>query len=181
MNKLVLGLIGQRLAGKDSAAEHLANKYGALHLKFSQLLDEILKILNLPISRRNEIDLGLGLRSVFGKSVLGPAIFKRAQTATEKLIVISGIRMDEIKDLETLNPILIYISAPPETRFERYLKRHEKADDGVMNFEQFQAQEQELTEIGIPELAKQAKFNIENTGSLSDLHQKLDQLIGNLK
>ena len=62
-----------------------------------------------------------------------------------------------------------YITAPDELRFERYKHRKEKADDGIMDFEHFKQQEQEPTEIRIPELGKQADYKIENTGSLEEL------------
>lgn len=178
--RLILGLVGEKFAGKDAAANYLAEKYGAYHVRFSHLLDEILNILNLPISRRNEIDLGLGLRKVFGKSVLGPAVVKRIENSSSKFIVVNGIRMDEMQDIKSLGAKIIYITAPAEVRFERYQKRHEKTDDASLDYGKFLEQEKELTEIGIPELGKQADYKIENTGNLDDLYKKIDDIISSL-
>jgi dephospho-CoA kinase len=175
--KLIIGLVGEKLAGKDTVANYLVKSKGAFHIRFTHILDEILTSLDLPLSRRNEIDLGLGLRKVFGDGVLGKAVVKRALSASEDFIVINGIRMDEMKNVKEIGAKVIYVTAPVNLRFERYKQRHEKADDGVMNLEQFVQQEKELTEIGIPELGKQADFKIENTGSVEELYKQVEEIL----
>lgn len=180
MQKIIIGLVGEKLAGKDETAKYLAKQYGAEHFRFSFLLDQILEMLNLPVSRRNEIDLGLGLRKIFGGSVLAPAIIKKANESQAKLIVINGIRMDEFRDIKRAGAKMLYITAPAETRFQRYQNRHEKTDDALMNYQEFIQQEQEATEIDIPKLGLQADFRIGNIGSLDELYQKLDLVMAKL-
>jgi dephospho-CoA kinase len=175
--KKYIGLVGEKLAGKDTVANYLVESHGAFHVRFTHVLDEILTALDLPVSRRNEIDLGLGLRKVFGDGVLGQAVVKRAQASEKDLVVINGIRMDEMKNMQEIGAKVIYITAPLEVRYERYKTRHEKADDGVMSFEQFKEQEQEPTEIGIPELGKQADFKIENAGTVEELQEKVEEVL----
>ena len=153
-------------------------KYAANHFRFTHILDEILDELNLPISRKNEIDLGLGLRKIFGEHVLVNALEKRAHEASQT-IVINGIRMDEMEIIKGWGAKIIYVTAPPETRFERYQNRKEKTDDAVMNFQEFKEQENG-TELHIPELGKQADYKIENTGSLDDLYKKVEDIIKKL-
>ena len=179
---MIIGLVGEKLAGKDTGANYLAEKYGAEHFRFSNILDSILEELNLPISRKNEVSLGLGLRKIFGAHVLVNALEKRLKKSWAKLIVVNGIRMDEMAVVKSWQDAkIIYITAPPQVRFERYKNRHEKADDAVMDFEQFVKQDAEPTEVGIPELGKSADFKIENTGSLSDLYKKLDEILSKFK
>jgi dephospho-CoA kinase len=135
--KQIIGLVGEKLAGKDTIANYMVEKHGADHVRFTHVLDEVLNALNLPVSRRNEIDLGLGLRKIFGDGVLGRAIINRVQKSDKDLVVVNGIRMDEMQDIKNLGAVIIYVTAPAEARFERYKNRHEKSDDGVMDFEQF--------------------------------------------
>lgn len=176
---MIIGLVGEKLAGKDTAAEYLVKKYGAGHFRFTHILDDILKILNLPISRRNEIDLGLGLRKIFGNHVLINALEQRVKIANNNLAIVNGIRMDEFEVVKSWPKAkTIYITAPVEMRFQRYRQRREKADDGVMGFDGFVKQEQtELTEVGIPDLGQRADFKIDNTGSLEELYGKVDEII----
>jgi len=180
MSKMIIGLVGEKLAGKDTATNYLTEKFGAFHTRFTHILDEILSALNLPISRRNEIDLGLGLRNIFGNKVLGSAVIKRALSSNKDLIVINGIRMDEMEDIKKMGAKIIYITAPAEIRFQRYQNRHEKADDGQMDFQKFQEQEKEATEVGIPALGEKADFRIDNVGTLDELYKKIDEIIKNL-
>lgn len=181
MDKLILGLLGEKFAGKDSAANYLVAKHDAAHFRFSHILDDILKLLALPISRNNEIALGLGLRQIFGGQVLGPAILQRVQACNQALVVVNGLRMDEVETLRQLGAKIIYITAPAELRFERYRKRREKTDDGSLDFKAFLEQEQGPTEVGIPVLGQNADFKIENTGSLEDLYRQLEEVLTQLR
>lgn len=178
---MIIGIVGEKLAGKDIAANYLVSKYGADHFRFTHILDAILEELNLPISRQNEIALGLGLRKVFDEHVLVNALEKRVKKSWAKLIVVNGIRMDEMEIVKNWGAKIIYITAPLNTRFDRYQNRHEKADDAVMNLEEFIEQEKGPTEINIPELGKKADFKIENTGNPEDLYKKIDAIITQLK
>jgi dephospho-CoA kinase len=175
--KIILGLVGEKLSGKDTVAKYLMDKHGAFHVRFSHILDDILNILNLPTTRRNEIDLGLGLRKIFGEKILGSAVIKRALASDAACVVINGIRMDEMESVKAIGAKIIYVTAPSELRFKRYQTRHEKPDDGSMNFAQFQNQEKEATEINIPELGNKADFRIDNVGTKEELYQKVDEFI----
>jgi len=176
--KLIIGLVGEKLSGKDVAANYLVKKYGAQHVRFSHLLDEMLTILVLPLSRRNEIDLGLGLRKIFGERVLGHALIKRVRESGNSFIVINGIRMDEMEDIKKIGAKIIYITASSKTRFQRYTIRREKADDASMSYSQFIEQEKERTEVGIPALGKKADNKIINEGEIGELFEQLDRIIG---
>ena len=178
---MIIGLVGEKLAGKDTAASYLSVKYDASHFRFTHILDAILEELNLPISRVNEIDLGLGLRKIFGEHVLVNALQERIRKSLTGFQVVNGIRMDEMDVVKSWNAKIIYITAPSELRFERYKQRHEKTDDAQMDFEGFKKQDLSITEEAIPSLGKKADFRIDNIGTLEELHQKLDKIIDQLK
>jgi dephospho-CoA kinase len=180
---LVLGLIGEKLAGKDTVAEYLIDKHGAFHVRHSHILDEILGLLDLPISRRNEIDLGMALRGQFGEGIVGQGVRKRILTSTAPLIVIASIRFPvEVTNAKSLGAKTIYITAPLETRYQRFLQRQEKTDDGTQTLEEFKnVEEVEPTEIQIPTLGQQADMRIDNTGTLQELYRKVDEIIAKFK
>ena len=175
--KLYIGLVGEKLAGKDTISEYLVSKYDAAHFRFTHILDAILEDLDMPISRKNEIDLGLALRKVFGQHVLVNALEERVKKSWANLIVVNGIRMDELDVVKSWGAKIIYVTAPIEVRFERYKNRREKADDAQMSLEQFIEQEKGPTELAIPSLGKQADMRIDNTGSKEDLYKKVDEII----
>jgi|ERR1051326_3362589 dephospho-CoA kinase len=178
---MILGLVGEKLAGKDTVANYLRDKYGAAHFRFTHILDAILEELALPISRKNEIDVGLALRKVFGEHVLVNALGQRVKKSMASFRVVNGIRMDEMDVVKNWGAKIIYITAPPEIRFTRYQARREKADDAQMNFEDFKHQDSGPTEARIPELGKQADFKIDNVGSLEELYKKVDEIVKQIK
>lgn len=178
---MIIGLVGEKLAGKDTVANYLVDKYNAGHFRFTHILDAILEELNLEISRKNEIDLGLSLRKVFGQHVLINALKQRVKRSLSSYRIVNGIRMDELDVVKSWGAKIIYITAPVKIRFDRYMLRREKTDDAVMNFEQFKQQETGPTELQIPELGKQADFRIDNIGSLDELYKKVTDIINKLK
>ncbi len=163
------------MAGKDTAADYLAEKYGAVKFRFSLLLDEILSVLDLPISRENEIKLGLGLREIFGPHALVDALGSRVRKTSSGLIVVNGIRMDEMEVVRSWGAKIIYVTAPVEMRFERDLKRREKIDDGQNDLESFRQGDLLPTEIDIPVLGARADIKIENTGTLQEFYAKIGE------
>lgn len=175
--KTIIGLVGEKLAGKDTISEYLVGKYDAGHFRFTHILDAILEDLDMAVSRKNEIDLGLALRKVFGQHVLVNALEERVKKSWANLIVVNGIRMDELEVVRSWGAKIIYVTAPVEVRYERYKNRREKADDAQMSLEQFKEQEKGPTELAIPSLGKQADLRIDNIGSLEELYRKVDAII----
>jgi dephospho-CoA kinase len=180
----IIALTGEKLSGKDAAADYLEKKYGAFHARHSHILDEILRMLDLPVSRRNEIDLAMGLRRAFGTGIVGRGLRKRVLEMEDKFpfVLMNGVRFkEEADDVRSLGGKMIYITAPEDVRYKRYLARKEKADDAIQSLEEFRQQEKEPTEAGISELGRQADFKIENAGSLEDLHEQADKIITAIK
>lgn len=177
---VILGVIGERLSGKNTLAEYLVKKYDAFAISHSQILDEILTILDLPISRRNEIDLGMALRGPFGVEVLARALRKRVLETDKDLIVIQSIRFShEVTNVKELGGRIIFIEVPLETAFQRMQRRREKTDDD-MSFEQFKQMRTEPTEIGIADLKQQAEFIISNDSTVEQFYEKIDKIMKQL-
>ncbi len=179
---MVIGLIGEKLAGKDEVGSYLINHHNAFYVKYSAILDEILTTLNQPISRDNEIRLGKGLREAFQKNVLWDGMTKRIKESDKDITVIGSIRLrDEFESAKALGAKTIYITAPEEMRYQRLAGRQEKTDDTTQTREEFSAQEKVWTEIEIPALGAECDFTIENTGTIEELHQKIDAIIVQLR
>jgi dephospho-CoA kinase len=179
---LILGLVGEKLAGKDVMGNYLASHHRAFYIKYSQLLGEILNILDIPISRENEILLGKGLRDNFQKNVLWQGMKKRIEESTNEIKVIGSIRLeDEFNAAKELGAKMIYITAPAPTRYERFMHRREKADDGTQSMEEFIQKELGWTEVEIPKLGAKCDFAIENTGTMQDLYEKIDTMLAEIK
>jgi dephospho-CoA kinase len=180
--KLIIGIVGERLAGKDSVAQYLVQKHNAYHIKYSAVMDEVLDILDLPKTRRNEMDISNSLRQTFHQNVWWDAIKKKILASAAPIVVINGNRFkDEYEAVRGLGAKMLYVTAPHETLFERFVKRQEKPDDNKMNLQQFMNLDNEPTEKQIPLLGAQADFKIENTGSMEELYKKVDEVLELMK
>ena len=87
----IIGLVGEKLSGKDTVMNYLAEKYSAGSFRFSHILDAVLEDLDLPISRQNEINLGMSLRKTFGEHVLIDAMADRIKKSLASFNVVNGI------------------------------------------------------------------------------------------
>jgi dephospho-CoA kinase len=65
-------------------------------------------------------------------------------------------------------------------RYQRFLERKEKKEDGSESLKQFLAQEKEWIEKEIPKQGIQADFRIDNAGTREELYKKVDAIINKL-
>jgi len=176
---MIIGLTGKAGSGKGTVADYLVSKYHAVKLRFSAVLDDILRRLFLDVSRENEINLAMALREKFGPDVLARALLFDLKEKKLKLGVLDGIRYREEYEVFKQEPdfFLVYLDTPFELRYQRNLKRGEKKDDKV-SFERFKEMELSPTEIYIEKFKTEADYIIDNSGSLDVLYQKIDHVLG---
>ena len=171
----VIGIIGSKIAGKETAAKYIAANYHGKQLAHSDILFEILSILHVEARRDNVIHLS-ALREKFGEDVLINAVNKKISEIDAPLVVVTGIRFkNELENIRAYpDSKIIYINSPIELRYQRQLHRASRVDDKNMTFDEFIALEKRNTEEGIAELGKSADYVIDNSGSLQDFHAALD-------
>ncbi len=179
MNKLIIGLTGQIASGKGVAKKYIEEKYGATSFKFSDILRRILEDLDIPQTRDNVINLSIMLRQAYGEDLLARAMAKSVTSASQDIIVIDGIR--RLADIEYLKPIpeffVIAITAEPQLRYQRLIKRNENPGDAEKTWEDFLADENKETERSIAQVAAEADYHLDNNESLESLHAQIDKII----
>lgn len=174
---MVIGLAGPKLAGKGTVAKYLVEQRGGVAYSMSGILTDVATRLHKPNSRANLIAIVTGLRNQFGEDVLAHVLKQDILDAADELAVIDGIRMPTEVDLFSGVPgfSLFYIDAAVEARYQRALMRGEKAGESDMTFEQFQEEEQAVTEQRIVSLKDSATVIIENIGTIEELYTRLEE------
>jgi len=182
MSKVILGLVGKIASGKDECKKYLENNHGASSHRFSTMLRDVLNRLYLPVTRENLQDISLDLRKRFGADTLARVIAQDVSLDKNDIVIVEGIRrLADIKELQNFpNFHLISIDADQKTRYDRVVKRNENSGDAEKTFAQFAAEEQHETEHEIPIVMSQARFQVDNNGSLEELHQQLQKIIEKL-
>ena len=180
MDKIVIGLIGEKGSGKGTVAKHLIEKYQAEQFIVSDVLKKILSDLALPLVRDNYTKLAVTLKSNFWKTILMDALIENIKKSKSSFIIADGIRMEG--DTEPFKKCfgkkfhLIYVTADIKLRYERSKLRQEKGE-GMMTFEEYEQAENLATEIYIRELGKQADFTLTNNKAFEDLIKQVEKVM----
>lgn len=180
--KLVIGLTGKIGSGKTAVSRHIQDKYGGKEHRFSKILMDILDRLYLPHERTYLQKLGKSLRSDLGPDVIANAFKKDIENDHSNILLVDGIRYEnEVEMLKGFeNSFLIFITAPPELRYERCITRREKGEEKI-TYKQFLENEEAETEKQIETVGQKADYIIENTGTLDELSKKIDEMMEMLK
>lgn len=179
-DKIILGVAGEFLSGKSSAADFYISKYDAKLYKFSRIMDQVLTTLNLPINRKNEQDIAVIMKELYGGTVWANALAINAERTGHPFVLFDGLRKeDEVVALKAKLPhfCLIYIDAPIEVRYERAKTRLEKPGENLLTLEEFKLSQLHAADIDIPRLRDHADHIILNTGSIEDFHSQLAAIV----
>lgn len=181
--KIIIGFTGLMASGKDAAKKYLEEKYGAESFRFSSIMRDVLKRINVEMSRTNLSAVSLCLRQTFGEDLFAKVIASDAQNATSDIVVVDGVR--RLADIAHLSKLagfhLVAIEADPKIRHERLVKRGENVGESEKTYEQFIADHQAETELTIPEVMSKADLVINNDGSFDDLYKQIDELVAKIR
>jgi len=180
-NKIVIGLIGEKGAGKGAVADYLVSNYGATHYGTSKILRRTIEDLHLPANRDNYVKLAIVLKEGFWPSVIIDSLIKDIESNGSEIIIADGIRMhgdvEPFRKKYGKNFHLVYVTADLKIRYERTKKRKEKAGEDKTSLANFIAEEGRLTEVSIHEVGTTADFVINNNKGEKELYQQVDKII----
>ncbi|OQA35950.1 MAG: hypothetical protein BWY53_00660 [Parcubacteria group bacterium ADurb.Bin326] len=181
--KIILGLVGEIAAGKDTVALYLKKKYKSETVSFSQPLRDMLDLIGLEQSRINLSNLGKILRKQFGQDILSRAIAVKVSASKAPVVTLPNVRLEE--DIIWLKKMpgfyLVHIDTDSKARFERLRQRRQNVDDATKTWAQFQKDAKLYTERHIRELFPKCKYKLDNNGSLKSLHQQIDEMMKKIK
>lgn len=180
---MIIGLTGENCAGKGTTAEYLRKK-GFYYLSLSDVIREELSNAGLEVTRDNLIAKANELREKFGAGILAEKTMLKMQN--DKNYVVDSIRNpSEVEALKQKNGFfLLYVTAPPETRFVR-MKLRDREDDpktfeAFERIEQLEAQNPDKKKQNINATAALANKTIINDSDLSHLFDSVDKSLSEL-
>lgn len=180
MNKLIIGLFGEKGGGKETFTQLLTkvlpNKKIA-GIRTSLILKKTLLLWNLPDIRENYSTLVINMEQQFGPGALARANKKLIEEIDADIVVVDGIRREpEVELVKSFDPhILVYLTAEAKVRFERLKSRGEKINERNMSFAQFQAEEALATEQLITQMGQKADIKIVNNGQIAEFKQSVQK------
>lgn len=166
---LVVGISGRICSGKTTAARMLEER-GFAYTRFSLVIDDEIKEAGAVPDRATRQQFGERIHREKGQRWLCERVLQRVEG--QSLIVIDGLRFPEDRAyfVEAFGTrfVHLHISASEDVRRARY------AEDAAVSFE---AADGQPVEAGIAPLAKLARIQLKNEGSLSELKQSLDHVL----
>ncbi|MFC1696905.1 deaminase [Nanoarchaeota archaeon] len=177
---MIIGLTGSFCAGKDTVAEILIDK-GFEHFSLSDIIREHLDICRMEKSRETLQDVGNKLREKHGPSVLADMTLRKLVDKSKNYVVTSIRNPGEVEKLrERKNFVMVFVTAPLKSRWNRMQKRKRKGD--ANSFDQFKKQEQkekssDPTKQNLTACEKMADIVLNNGGTMEQLNEKLVKLL----
>ena len=179
--KLIIGLVGRICAGKGTISDHLAKKYGAAVLSFSDPMREMLRILHQDVTRANIQKISLAVRTQFGADAFSIMIKGQSLARPESMIILDPIRRPaDIEAFPAGSLIILGVTRDDEARYQSMRNRNREKSDSDVTPEQFQILDNAETETQINDLVAKADYTIENNGTIEELLAKTDTLIAKI-
>jgi len=166
-DRLVIGITGRIGAGKTSVGKYLSSAHGFYYVRYSQVLSDWLA--KDPESKAHLQVVGWEVMAGGMQAELNTRLI--SQLPPQRDSAVDGLRHS--LDYESLNSAfsyhfyLLFISSPPELRWQRLRSRYPKQDD-------FGRADSHPVEQQIDSLRDRAFAVLENDNSLQSLYSKVD-------
>jgi predicted nuclease with RNAse H fold/dephospho-CoA kinase len=171
----VVGVSGPIAAGKTTLAEILQSR-GYAYTRFSLVIDDLLRARGLPLDRHHRQLVGAEINRDGRQRELAERTLSRVSGA--RTIVVDGLRFPDdhafLKEKFGFRFVHVYVSAPMDTRQERYAERMgSKPSEANQAFNEAIMSEVERMVPTLERLAHQTFFN---NGSKEDMATSLMSL-----
>ncbi|MBI4087227.1 MAG: hypothetical protein HY434_00130 [Candidatus Liptonbacteria bacterium] len=190
--RVLIGLVGPPLAGKETVAEfiaHIASEKGLAfgHHRSRGILEATLKLWHKEVNRPNMQKLLRVMEApgAFGEGSLSGAIRQRLAGNEADIVIYDAVRLPSDETMmRDLDGLILAITADEKTRYNR-AKQRRREGEAELTIEQFQVEDTASTEIHIPNIASRADWTIDNNGNADDLRlevkkfwiEKIDPLL----
>ncbi|HVO28411.1 MAG TPA: hypothetical protein VMT81_00275 [Candidatus Paceibacterota bacterium] len=185
--KLVIGLAGLPLAGKETVGNKLealfrADGVSVSRHRFSDVLRDTLDLWGMPHGRGNEQILAQIMQrpGAFPEGVLSRAVKFRLSKDAADVGILDGVRWDVDEKMirefpaEGIRSAIIYVAASDDTRYARLLARN-RSGEAATTREQFAVLNQQPNEKFIPEIGSRADLTLANDyGAIADFEKDIE-------
>lgn len=177
--RIIIGIVGHPLSGKDTAAEYLVEKFGFTFISTGDMIREYVRKNDLGETTRENLSR---VGSILRKERGGDFLIQKALENPAHRIILGGIRaVPEAKATKSAGGIIIAIDAPLKTRYERAKERKRIGDD--VTFEEFCAIEEKESAStdrnaqNVNAVIALADITVDNGGDVESLKQRVSDAI----
>ena len=177
---LIIGLTGRIGSGKTTLSAYIQEKYGFQKLSFvDKILIPELRKRKKTVNRKNLQQVGREFYLKY-RDIEFTELLLEGTDPTKKWII-DDIRYplaaNYIRNQFLNNFWLIGVKTDIQIRFQRILAR---GKEGKISYEDFLKMDSAPTEEQIEEVLSQVDYFIENNGTLAELYQQCDKVMGEI-
>jgi dephospho-CoA kinase len=180
-NLKVIGVVGLNGSGKDEVLKFLKQKYNVPFISVGDLVREIASKEGLTLTRENLDKITRRYFDKFGQGYFLKQVIERIRQNQWQICGISGVRSPQDVSIirEAFNTDFVLIEVyigDPKVRFSRIISRGSQRDQ--LTYEQFLRQDEDSQLLfKIEDTLELADIAISNDGTLTDLHDRIEQVI----
>ncbi len=179
---LIIGITGTLGAGKGTIVEYLVNHRNFTHYSVRSFLIEEIEKRQMPVNRDSMVLIANELRAKHSPSYVTDQLYYKAAESGKNCVIESIRTPGEVDSLkEKGNFYLFAVDALPELRYKRIVIRNSETDnisyDTFVQNEQREMQTNEPTKQNLRKCIEMADFIFENSGSIDDLHIKVEKTL----
>ena len=177
----VIGAVGDIGSGKDEVLKYLRDRYGVLYLSTGDIVRQMAQQEGVVGTRENLEAISKRCFAEIGRGCFVRMAAQEIMKRGWKVAGISGVRSPDdvavMKEMFGSGFILVRVDInDPKIRFERVRLRGERRDP--LTWEAFQEQDRnEEQEFQINRAEAMADYTVDNSGTLKELHNQLDELV----
>lgn len=176
-----IATVGPIGSGKDTVIEYISKKYRIPMISIGDIAVDMARCEGIDPTRDNLHMLTERTIKRCGQQFFSKEVLRRAANSGWKSLAVAGLRYPEdVAMLRRLCRRLVVVfvrTSKPEVRFERLRRRKEPRDPRT--FQEFVAQDgKEIRMFNLEKTFEMSDFVIENDGTLKELYQEADALIG---
>jgi dephospho-CoA kinase len=181
---LIIGITGTLGAGKGTIVEYLKGK-GFNHYSVRKYLTEEIKRRGLPVNRDSMVLVGNDLRAKNSPSYIVEQLYEKARKEGKNCIIESLRTIGEVEGLKKKGKFFLFaVDAEPKTRYERAVGRGSETDkvsyETFLENEKREMNSNDPNKQNISACMKMADFKINNSGTIKELHNKIEEILKKL-
>ena len=181
---MIIGITGSFGAGKGAVVDYLKSK-GFEHYSASGFITEELVRRGMPVNRDSMIAVANELRATHGPAYIVEALYARANEKEGNAVIESLRAVAEVKRVKELGGLIIGIDADSRIRYDRAVARGSEKDHVDYNHWLLQERQEnnpdDPTKQDIFNALRQSDYLVENSGTLEELHTKLDEVFAKIR
>lgn len=165
-------------AGKDRSANYLAGLLGIPHVSGSEVVKNMLRAAELPVTKSSARGFSIFLRAQFGPDII---ISRVLSSVKGPGVITSGFRTYvEAQIIKEHGGVILYIDASAHIRHERITSRSRRGDPSTsnefLNFDALERNGDQASDESLEDIKRIADVVIENEGTIDELQSRLRSL-----